>query len=65
MSIQIQHPYRDHFEITFDDRFHCNFFGTIDTISEIVCDYMVQHNFSHAKITSTDSGRIFTIIDRE
>lgn len=68
MAINIRHTYNTTVEIYYydEDGFTCNSRdnGSIDDISERVCEVLVKHNFSRAEVCSAETLDALMIIER-
>ena len=68
MAINIQHTYTTEVEIYYygEDGFTCNGrdTGSMDTISERVCEVLIKHNFSRAEVCSAHTLDALMIIER-
>ena len=68
MAINIQHPYTTTVEIYYysEDGFTCRSRddGSIDAISERVCEALIKHNFSYAEVCSAKTLEALMIINR-
>lgn len=68
MAINIQHTYATTVEIYYygEDGFYCRSRddGSMDTISERVCEVLIKHNFSRAEVCSAKTLEALMIIER-
>ena len=69
MAINIQHTYSTNVRIYYyDDEegyiLNANDCGSMDAISERVCEVLIKHNFSRADVCSAETLEALIIIER-
>ena len=69
MAINIHYVYSTNVEISFLDRAHnyalkeqtC---GSMDEITEHICEVLVKHDFTYADVIDATSGELLLVIER-
>lgn len=69
MAINIHHTYCTHVTVVFSDNdtgisLRYDDCGSMDNISEQVCEVLVKHNFSYADVCSAETGEVLMVIER-
>lgn len=69
MAINIRHTYTAHVTVVFyDDDMRISLryddCGSMDDITEQICEVLVKHNFAYADVCSAETGEVLMVIER-